>query len=175
MFFLTLTRKLYKVLSSDSSPTAIAVAVAFGVLAGCVPVTSGLFVFLMLLTLIFRVQIAAAMLAWGLTRLLSKVLLARFFESAGEALLDPEALHGFWTWARNLPVVAWFGIDRYAILGGAVVGLALGLALIVPLRLTVISYRRWLHERVSSNRFFRWLTNFWLTKLLKFVFVGGRL
>lgn len=174
MFFLTLTRKLYKVLSSDSSPSAVAFAVAFGILAGCVPVTSGLTLFLLLCILVFRVHVAAALLAWGLTRLLSTLVLARLFEGVGEALLEPEALHGFWTWFVNLPVVAWFGLTQYAILGGAVVGVVLGAALFVPIRMTVISYRKWLHERVSSNRFFRWLTNFWVVKLLRFVFVGVR-
>jgi uncharacterized protein (TIGR03546 family) len=174
MFILSLTRSLYKLLSSDASPSAVAFGVAFGVLAGCVPVTSGLALFLLLLVLIFRVQISAALVAWGLTRLLAKAFLATSFESFGEALLDPESLHGFWTWFLNLPVVAWFGLDRYAIVGGAVVGLLLGIASFFVMRAAVISYRRWLHEKVSSNRFFRWLTSFWLTKLLKVIFVGAR-
>ena len=175
MFLLTLIRKLYKVLSSDSSPSAIAFAVAFGIVAGCVPVKSGLALFMLLLVLVFRVQIAAALVVWGLTRLISKFLLARVFERVGESLLDPEGLHGFWTWFVNLPVVAWFGLDRYAILGGAVVGLALGAALFFPVRMGVASYRRFLHEKVSSNRFFRWLTNFWFVKILRFVFLGTKL
>jgi uncharacterized protein (TIGR03546 family) len=175
VFLLTFIRKLYKVLSSDSSPSAIAVAVAFGVLAGCVPVTCGLSLFMLLLVLVFRVQIAAALFAWGVTRLLSKLLLARIFEGVGESLLGTEGLRGFWTWFLNQPVVAWFGLDKYAILGGAVVGLILGAALVIPVRLAVISYRRWLHEKVSSNRFFRWLTSFWFVKVLKFIFVGTKL
>lgn len=174
MFLLTLIRKLYKVLSSDASPSAIAFAVAFGIVAGCVPVSSGLAVFMLLLTLVFRVQISAALLAWGLTRLLAVALLAPSFESLGESLLERPALEGFWTFALNLPVVAWFGLHRYAILGGAVVGVLLGAALFLPLRMAVVSYRRWLHDKVSQNKFFRWLTSFWFVKLLKFVFVGVR-
>jgi uncharacterized protein (TIGR03546 family) len=174
MFVLTLTRKLYKVLSSDSSPSAIAFAVAFGVLAGSVPLTSGLTLCMLLAVLVLRVQISSALLAWGLMRLLSKWILAPLYYSLGKALLDAELLHGFWTWLLNLPVVAWFGFHQYAVLGGAVAGLVLGIALFYPLRMGVISYRRWLHEKVSSNRFFRWLTNFWIVKLLRFVFVGVR-
>lgn len=171
MFVLKLTRSLYKVLSSDSSPSAIAFGVGFGVLAGCVPVTSGLALFMLGLVLIFRVQVSTALLAWGLTRLLSKFVLARLYEGVGEAL-HAEPLHPFWTWALNLPVVAWLGLHRYAVLGGAAVGLALAAALFVPVRVLVISYRRWVHERLSQNRFFRWFTNFFVVKALRFVFLG---
>jgi uncharacterized protein (TIGR03546 family) len=176
MFILTFIRKLYKTLSRDASPASIAFAVSFGVLAGCVPVDprySGLALFLFLLILVFRIQVSTFLFAWGLTRLACVAGLARVFEGVGDALLQPETLHGFWTWACNLPVVAWFGLHRPAVLGGAVVGFLLGAALFVPVRLTIIAYRRFAHEKLSQNKFFRWLTNFWVVKVLKFVFVGS--
>jgi len=173
MFILAFIRKLYKVLSADSSPSAIAFAVAFGIVAGCVPVFSGLTLFLLLLTLVFRVQIASALLAWGLTRLACVAGLTRGFESIGESLLDNESLHGFWTWVCNARVFGWFSLDRYAVLGGAVTGLVLGAALFLPVRWAVIGYRRFAHEKVSQNKFFRWLMNFWVVKILRFVFVGS--
>ncbi len=174
MFLLSLIRRLYKVLSADASPSAIAFAVSLGILAGSVPVRCGLAVLIGLAVIVLRVQISAAILAWGLVRLASAALLARSFETLGEALLEAESLRGFWTWFLNLPVVAWLGLERYAILGGAVVGFAAGIAAFVPVRLAVISYRRWLHDRVSKNRFFRWLTNLWLVKAVRFILVGGR-
>jgi uncharacterized protein (TIGR03546 family) len=173
MFILTFIRKLYKALSSDASPTAIAAAAAFGIVAGCVPASSGLFLFMLLLTLVFRVQISTALFVWALTRLACVVGLARAFEGVGETLLEAEALKGFWTWFLNLPVVAWFGLHRLAILGGAVVGLIVGAFAFVPIRMLVTGYRRFAHEKVSQNRFFRWLTNFWVVKALRFVFVGS--
>ena len=174
MFILTFIRKLYKVLSSDSSPAGIAFAIAFGILAGSVPVLSGLTLFLLLLTFVFRVQIASALLAWGLMRLACHAGLALYFESLGQKLLDAPALEGFWKFVLNLKVVAWFGLNSYAMLGGALLGLALGIALFVPVRLSVIAYRKFAHEKVSQNKFFRWLTNFWVIKVLRFVLVGSQ-
>ena len=173
MFILTFIRKLYKALSSDSSPSAIAFAAAFGIIAGCVPVRSGLFFFMLLLILVFRVQISTGLFAWALTRLTCVAGLARAFEGAGEILLEAGALRGFWTWFLNLPVVAWFGLHHHAILGGAVVGFIVGALLFVPIRLLVIGYRRFAHEKVSQNKFFRWLTNFWIVKIIRFVLVGS--
>jgi len=172
VFFLTFIRKLYKVLSSAASPSAVAFAVAFGVVAGCVPLMSGLALFLVLLVLVLRVNAAAALFAWVLTRLLVVGTLVGTFESVGETLLENEALKGFWTWLLNLPVVAWFGLEHYVIVGGAVVGVLLGAALFFPIRLLVILYRRYAHEKVSESKFFRWLTKFWVVRILRFVFVG---
>lgn len=173
MFILTFIRKLYKALSSDASPSAIAFAVAFGAIAGCVPVRSGLFFFLLGLILVFKVQVSTALFTWALTRLACVAGLARAFEGVGERLLEAGALKGFWTWFLNLPVVAWFGLDHLAILGGAVVGLAVGALCFVPVRMLVIGYRRFAHEKVSQSKFFRWLMSFWVVKILRFVFVGS--
>lgn len=173
MFILTFIRKLFKVLSSDSSPSAIAFAVAFGIVAGCVPLLSGLALFMFFLVLILRVQITAALFAWALTRLAAVAGLERYYEDLGYGLLERESLQPFWTWLINLKVFAWFSLDKYAALGGALVGVFLGAALFFPVRWLIIAYRRWAHEQLSQNKFFRWLTNFWMVKLLRFIFVGA--
>jgi uncharacterized protein (TIGR03546 family) len=174
MFVLAWIRKIYKVLSADSSPSAIAFAVAFGLTAGFLPLRSGFALLMILSVLVFRVQVSTALLAWGLGRLIAAAGGVAFFDRLGEGLLYAASLEGFWTWALNLPVVAWFGFDCPAILGGAVTGVILGAGLFVPVRLLVIAYRRWAHEKLSQNRFFRWLTSFWLVKVLRFIFIGAR-
>lgn len=174
MFLLTFIRKLYKVLSSDASPSAIAFAIAFGVVAGCVPVLSHLALFMLLLTLVFRVQIASMLLAWGLTRLACLVGLARAFESMGETLLEKESLKPLWKFVCNTQVLAWLDLHIYAILGGAVTGVCVGALLFMPVRWFVISYRRFVHEKLSQNKFFKWATNFFVVKVLRFIFVGSQ-
>ena len=74
---------------------------------------------------------------------------------------------------RTDPAFAWSGFEYPAVLGGFVFGALVGATLFVPIRYLVIAYRRWAHEKVSKNKFFKWLTNFWLIKILKWVFVGG--
>ena len=49
----------------------------------------------------------------------------------------------------------------------------LGIALFFPVRWAVIGYRRFVHEKVSQNKFFKWLTNFFVIKILRFIFVGS--
>lgn len=171
MFVLSWIRRLYKVLSADASPSAIAFAAAFGLTAGLVPPYAGAFVLLVLLVLLVRVQITTAIAFWAIGSLL-RLPLAPALAGLGESLIEPASLHGFWTWALNLPVVAWLHLEHYVVLGGLVAGAVAGAVLFVPLRWLVISYRRWAHDRLEKNRFFRWLTSFWLTRALRFVFVG---
>ena len=172
MFILIWIRKIYKVLAADASPSAIAIAVLFGLTLGCLPFSSGLAIALMASVLVFRVQISSALLALGIAKGLCALGLSALFVPVGERLLDTEALHGFWTWLVNLPVLAWFDLHVYGVTGGAAVGFLLGLILFFPIRQAIVGYRRFLHERVSTNKFFKWLTNFWLIKGLRFVFIG---
>jgi uncharacterized protein (TIGR03546 family) len=172
MLILIWIRKIYKTLSADASPSAIAFAVLFGLTLGFVPLTSGLGLFLIASILVIRVQVSSALLAMGVAKLVALAGVSRLFLPIGEAVLEPEGVHGFWTWLLNLPVVAWFDLDRPAVTGGALLGLGVGLLLFFPIVRMVAAYRRFLHDRLSGNRFFRWATNFWLLKGLRFVFIG---
>ncbi len=172
MLVLIWIRKIYKALSADASPSAIAFAVLFGITLGFVPLLSGIGLLLIASLLIFRVQVSSALLAMALGKAIAYAGAYKLFLPVGEKLLEPEAFHGFWTWFLNLPVIAWLDLYYHAIIGGAVLGIALGLALFFPVRQLIVGYRRFVHDRVSKNKFFRWLTNFWLIKGLKFIFIG---
>ncbi len=172
MFLLIWLRKIYKTLSADASPEAIAFGILFGFILGFIPLLSGLGLFLIASLLIVRVQVSSALIALAIGKVLAFPVSALYLP-VGEMLLEPQWLHGFWTWFLNLPVVAWLNLDHHAIVGGAVLGLILGLVLFLPIRGLVIGYRRFLHERVSTNKFFRWFTSFWLIKGLRFVFIGA--
>jgi uncharacterized protein (TIGR03546 family) len=173
MILLTWIRSLYKVLSADASPAAIAFGIAFGTLLGCVPITSGLGLLLVAAILVFRVQLSSALLAMGLAKLAIACGAGAIFVPAGEMLLENDPLRPMWTTVLNLPVVAWLDLDVLGVMGGAAIGLAAGLALFWPVRQLVVSYRRCVHEKVAQNRFFQTITNFWFIKALRFIFIGG--
>jgi uncharacterized protein (TIGR03546 family) len=174
MFLLVWLRRLYKVLSADASPGAIAFAVAFGLTLGFVPWSSGMAWLLVAAVLIVRVQVSAALAAMAVAKLVAAVGAQALFYSVGAALLDNEGLRDFWTWFLNLPIVAWLELQQYVVLGGAVCGAVLGAVLFWPVRQLIVGYREFVHDRVSDNKFFRWLTGFWLTKVLRFIFIGAR-
>ena len=172
MLILMWIRKIYKSLSADASPTAIAFAVLFGLTLGFVPLLSPMALFLIASLLVIRVQISAALLAMGIGKLLALAGLSSLFNPLGRMLLNPESLHGFWTWFLNLPVIAWLDLNTVAITGGVFLGLVLGAILFFPIMKFVSGYRRFVHDRLAQNKFFRWFTNIWLIKGLRFVFIG---
>ncbi len=172
MFVLSFIRGLYRAFGVDASPTAIALGIAFGCVAGSVPLTSRAGILFVLLIAVVRVQARAAILAWGLMRLASLAGFSALFNAVGHSVLYAEGLRGFWVWFLNLPVVAWLELEREAILGGILLGGAVGALLFVPIRYSVIAYRRWAEDRLKQSKFFKWLVNFWVIRILRFVFVG---
>ena len=173
MLLLMWIRRLYKVFSADASPSAIAFGIAFGLTLGCVPLLSGIGLLLLVLTLIFRVQLSSAMMAMAMAKLLIAVGGGMAFVPVGQVLLESETLKPMWTTVLNLPVVAWLDLDCLAVSGGAALGVVAGAGLFWPARQLIISYRRFVHERVSQNRFFQTITNLWFMRGLRFIFVGG--
>ena len=134
---------------------------------------SGLGLVLIAATLLFRVQLTSALMAMGIIKGLVALGLGAAFVPVGETLLENDALRPLCATVLNLPVVAWMDLDSLGITGGALVGLAIGLVAFWPVRQTVASYRRFLHDRVTRNRFFQTVTNFWFIKGLRFIFIGN--
>lgn len=174
MLLLAWTRSIYRTLSADASPAAVAFGIALGVVLGCVPLLSGLGLVFIAAVLVFRVQLSAMLLALGLAKALLATGLGLLFVPVGETVLETQWLRPFWTHALNLPVVAWLDLDRCAVTGGAVVGIAMGVVVFWPVRKLVVAYRDFLHAPLSHNRFFTTVTNFWFIKILRFIFIGTK-
>jgi uncharacterized protein (TIGR03546 family) len=172
IFILSWTRKTYKLLSGKVSPAGIAFGVGFGLTLGFVPLLSGLGLFLIVCLLAISIPLPPVLFALAIGKILKAIGLTRLFIPVGSALLEAKPLMGFWTWFLNLPLIALLDLDRIAVTGGAVMGIVLGAALFWPIRQLVIGYRKHLNDRVSKNKFFKWLTNNWIIKILRFVFIG---
>jgi uncharacterized protein (TIGR03546 family) len=173
MILLAWTRRLYKILSADASPAAIAFGISMGLLLGCVPLWSGIGIVLLLALLVFRVQLSSAMMASAIAKLMIALGFGSAFVPVGKMLLEADSLEPLWVTVLNLPFVAWLDLDCLAVTGGTLIGLVAAILAFWPVRQSVISYRRWVHAKVSKNRFFQTITNFWFIKGLRFIFIGG--
>ena len=173
MILLAWIRRLYKVLSADSSPGAIAFGISMGLVLGCVPLMSGVGLVLLLALLIFRVQLSSAMMAAAIAKLLIALGFGTVFVPVGAIVLETESLRPLWTTVLNLPVVAWLDLDCLGITGGVLIGLVAATLFYWPVRQAVVSYRRWVHAKVAQNRFFQTITNFWFIKGLRYIFIGS--
>jgi len=173
LFILKLLRKLYRTLSSEASPTQIALGFGFGILLGLVPRTVGLFFFLLGCLLVFRVNIPMALVG-ALAGKAASLAVAPATLAAGHFLLDDATfLKPLWKATLNLPFVALLDLGQYRVMGAAAVGLGAGAILFVPIRKLVVAYRVKLQARVANSKFVKWLNRIWLFRILRWIFVGG--
>jgi len=86
--------------------------------------------------------------------------------------LEVLPLQGFWKSFLNLPFVALLGLERYEVAGGFFIGLLAGSALWWPVRFLVAKYRDPVLERLSKSKLFKFITNLWLVRILRWILLG---
>lgn len=124
-----ITRKLGSLLRGKATPFQVAAACVLGALLGFAPgILQGPALVLLLVAalLVVNANLGLALLVAGGARLLS-LLLAPVSFSIGRFLLEGPT-EGLARALVNAPVVAWCGLEYYAVAGGQLVGLVLGLA-----------------------------------------------
>jgi uncharacterized protein (TIGR03546 family) len=123
-----LLRHIGSMVRGHARPWQIMMATVLGALLGFTPGFSaapGLAVTLGALVLLLNVSVPAVVLTFGLSKLLSLLLLPVSFK-LGIVLVDGP-LQGLFRWLINTPVLALFGFERYVTSGGLVLGLLFGL------------------------------------------------
>ena len=173
MFVLKLIRKLYKGLSGADSPNQIAFGFGLGIVLGLTPTTSGMGLLLIAVILLFRVSLAFAFVGWALAGTIRAALLSGFLAQVGFWVLEVLPLHSLWKALLNLPLLALLGLERYEVMGGFAVGLSAALALWWPIRYLVQRYRDTVVERLSRSKIFKYVTNLWLVRILRWILVGA--
>jgi uncharacterized protein (TIGR03546 family) len=99
---------LLKVLNSETEPGQISLALCLSMIAGFTPLLSLHNLFVLLLVLVLRVNLAAFGLGWAFFSAIAYAL-DPLFHQIGLAVLTVPALTGTWTRLYN---TAWFRLDR---------------------------------------------------------------
>ncbi len=170
---LKLTRWIYRTLAGGTSPSQLAYGLCLGFFIALLPFSAPLTWVLLSLLLFTRASVWLLMLSATLLKPLYALGLHKGCWHVGRWLLEDA------TFARPLlervlraPVVALLGFDRYVVMGGFVVALALTIVLFIPIRRFVIWFRAQIQPHAEQSRFVRTIMGFWFVKALRFVFVG---
>ncbi|MFC1707699.1 hypothetical protein ACFL59_12930 [Planctomycetota bacterium] len=177
VFLLNITRGIYNAIAGSGNPNHVAVGVWLGLIAGLAPlgITEALTLLILFLLLITRAGFAVFLCTLGVVKPIMLAGGSRITEATGVLLLERiDALKPMWETVLNLPVVALFGLDRYEMLGGAMLGVLVGAALFFPIRKAVVTFRESIAPRLNNYRVVRWLRGFWLVRVLSYVFTGRR-
>ncbi len=178
-----LSRKIGSVLRGKATPPQVMMATILAGMLGFVPgfflvkdlgggflQAPGLILALLFLVLILNANLAVFGLALLVSKLCSLLLVPLSF-TVGRWLLDGP-LQGLFAWAVNAPVLAWFGLERYATTGGLLVGLLFGIGLgLLTLRGLRTFRARMAEAEENSERYQKWSRRR-SARVLAWVFLG---
>jgi uncharacterized protein (TIGR03546 family) len=131
----------------------------------------GLFLFWLFLLVILNANLLIAAVVGSLAKLFSLILMPISF-SIGQLLLDGPT-EGLFKTLVNAPIIAFFGLDYYAVTGGQFIALIFGIAIgFIFVRLLSTFRRKMAEKEKDSNKVHHWTKHRWL-KIAVFLFVGG--
>lgn len=177
------TRKIGKVLRGKATTPQVVMATVLAGMLGFVPgfflvrdlgggflQAPGLILALVFLVLVLNANLAVFGLTLVVAKLVSIPLLPVSFE-VGRWLLDGPA-QGLFRSLVNAPVLAWFGLERYATSGGVLLGLLFGVTAGLLLVRTLRSFRARMAAAEESSERFQKLNAKKSVRFLTWVFLG---
>ncbi|TVR51586.1 MAG: hypothetical protein EA425_06900 [Puniceicoccaceae bacterium] len=169
-----ITRTFGRFLRGKATPFQIYTA---AVLAGLIAFIPGftqapaLLLLWILALILLNANLLVAAVLIGVFKLLALLLLPLAFH-LGRLLLDGP-LAPLFAAAVDAPILAWFGLDYYAVTGGQFLGLLIGLGAGFVLQRLLTAFRRKMASlEHDSEAFHKWADKGWV-KALVFIFVGG--
>ncbi len=129
-----------KLLNSETGTNQISAGVAAGFILGMTPSFSLQSILLILFLLVFRIQIAAALLA-AFFFAFPAYLLDPVFHIVGEMVLTASSLQGFFTSLYNMPIIPFTRFNNTVVMGSGVVAFALSPFIYFFAKFMVSKYR----------------------------------
>ena len=169
-----ITRKLGSLLRGKATPFQLIAACIMGALLGFAPGLTqapALYALLVAALLVVNANLGLALVTAGLARLLSFVAVPVSFE-IGRFLLDGPT-SGLAQALVNAPVLAWCGFEYYAVAGGQVVGLVVGLLTGLFVTRSVGAFRRRMAAAQGNPSRLRELSARPWARFLIWLFFGG--
>lgn len=138
--------KFLKLLNSETSENALALAFTVGMALALMPLLSLQGLLALAALLFFRVNITAALLTFAIFKL-TRLALFEAIDRLGVALLENESLVNLWAWLSHAPVLSLMNLNHSTTLGGTLTAVLLAAPVFFITRGLVRLYR---------ERFERW-------------------
>jgi uncharacterized protein (TIGR03546 family) len=160
---LKLVFKLLTALNSETDPGQISLGFCFGLMLGFTPILSMHNLLVLFLVLVLRVNISAAILAWGFFTGIAYIL-DPLFVQMGEYLLALPSMLETWTAMYNSDFWRLTHFNNTLTLGSLAVSLILFLPLFILFKILIVKYRKhilaWIRKSklmqiLKSNSFYQ--------------------
>jgi uncharacterized protein (TIGR03546 family) len=164
------TRWLYQTLRADVAPWQVGLGFTLGALAGMLPF--GLGTVCVFTVLIFvNVHFGSALFAFGLFRLLAWLLDGPVLRPLGASALEA-APQGPLIAAAETPILSWLRLDYFDVAGAVAAWLIIAIPMFAGITFTWHRLRPWMDRRLKNSKVLMALSQFWLIRGLKYVFLG---
>src|SRR5688572_8724858 len=129
-----------KLLHSETAPGQLCAGFVLGMFMGFTPIMTLHWVAYVLVLVMLRINIGAALLGFGMFKVLAFAL-DPLFHSTGLELLRMESLKPLWVWMFHAPVIPFTRFNNSVVLGSFIVAALAALPLYFLTRILVIKYR----------------------------------
>ena len=140
---------LIRMMHSETDPRQISLGFALGIIPGFTPLTSPHNLLVLLALLFFRVNIGAAMLSWGVFKVLAYALDPLFHQIGLFFLTRAGFLKGLWTALYNAPLVPYTRFNNTVVMGSLIFSLLAFFPVYWGGKFIVLKYRETLRERFN--------------------------
>jgi len=165
---LRMTFKLLTALNSETDPAQIALGFCFGLILGFTPFLSMHNLLVLFLLLVLRVNISAALLAWGFFAGVAYVLDPLFIKT-GEYLLAMPSLLDMWTQMYNSDFWRLTHFNNTLTLGSLVISVLMFFPAYFIFRMLIVRYRLHILSWVRKSRLMQILqSSRWYQSYTKF-------
>jgi len=166
MIGIKLAGRIIRAIRSQASPSQIASGFILGMLLGLLSFRSLFSVVIIILIIILNVNIAMAVVGYGLFRLVAWGVDPWLHSLGYWLLVDMQGLQGVWTNLYNIPVFPLTRFNNTLLLGSLVVSIVLIAPMYILVKKFVILYRdklaeklqRWkIVQAIRGSKFFEWI------------------
>jgi len=140
---------LVRVMHSETDPRQISLGFALGMIPGLTPLTSPHNLLVLLAILFIRVNIGAALLSWGVFKILAYALDPLFHQIGLLLLVQVGFLQALWTSLYNAPLIPYTCFNNTIVMGSLIFSLLAFYPVYWGGRLMVVKYRETLMERFN--------------------------
>ena len=160
---------LIRMMHSETDPRQISLGFALGMIPGFTPLTSPHNLLVLLAILFFRVNIGAAMLSWGVFKILAYALDPLFHQIGLFLLTQITFLQGLWTTLYNAPLVPYTRFNNTVLIGSLIFSLLAFYLVYWGGKVMISKYRETLRERLNrlkivqvfrSSSIYKWYSRY---------------
>lgn len=150
MFFLTILKKIVKILRSQGTPNQIAMGFVLGMMMALIPFWTIQHLLILMVLIVFNLNIGSFLLSFLIFKTIAYIFDPVFHSTGYWLLVEQQGLHSFWVWLYNLPLLPYTYYNNTVSLGGILFSIILSVPVFYAIRWLITNYREKIDPRIEK-------------------------